>query len=280
MVLQTFDDNELFNEIIAEINDDIVDKLLYWAGRQVKRSDISKGMKKYDGKRFILSYEPVKITSAKRGNQFVAVNVIEVDEENGQGYCPIQQVTFLYLRFPEKYLYRSDKGKKDTGVLRDGYQYVLFSRNPKGETVFFRLTAHFLDRVYQRSEIFRKEHSKRIGGNQNIIQTLSEALVHNCLVFDFDEVDLLAEDPTEFIQFLKDEADEERLKEYLKDGSLPIRFLDGYAILRPVNAERKVGVLKTFIHHSSMREDQAKIGDCFGSSSGNEIHAIDHVRKY
>ena len=277
MILQTFTDEELYKELLAEINDGIIDKLLYWAGRQVKKSEVNSEAKKTIGN-FILSWPPVNLNITKRNNQFIAVNVTIVENSDGLGHYDSYPVILLYLKMPEKYSYRNENGKKKTGVIRDGYQYVMFSRNPKGEQVFFRVTSHFLDRIYQRSKIFREEHNKRSAECQNIIQTLSEVFTCLCIAFSFDEDDINKESSNEFIQNLIDKSDEDIIKKYLSDGSFPIRFLDGYAIVKCVSSTNKIGVLKTFIHESKVKENQSTIGNLVGGESGRNI--IEHVSKY
>ena len=279
MILQTFNDEELLKEIRVEEDDGIKDKLLYWAQRQVKASELKQVLRGVVGN-CLISWEPIKLLPTKKNNQFIAVNIFEALGSDGTGHCGPKSTmaTLLYLKFPEKYIYVSENGKKKTGVTRNGYQYVLFSRNPKGEEVFFRITAHFLDRLYQRSDIFRKEYSKRTGQGQNMIQVLSEAFRHQCITIDLDEADVFAEDPNDFIKDLLDNVDAEELREYLKDGSLPIPFLDGFAIVRPVSSTSKVGVIKTFVHFSKIKDGQLKIGRFFG---GRVDPVIDnHIHKY
>lgn len=238
MIVLTMTDDEVLSEFQKEIDDGkgIFWKVEYWNDRFLKRNgnEILKRLEK-EGKisssgfiKDFVSIEPITF-STKRGNNVVSYNFIRGELSN----ILDENIRYgNYFKVPVTYRYKPKNGKES--VRRNGYHYLKLTRMIGNKYIkeqggLVRITSHVLDRLYQRSELFRE---KVISENFSNIQAFSllddpvkgpicctRQLREAILQTSDEEIRASCSDPKEF-EFLL----------MIKKGVAYKRFLDGYFV--------------------------------------------------
>ena len=196
MIVFTMTDQEILKELDKEINrNDLIRKLDYQFNKSFPMRKRSKAIEEKCYGSLVNDYMgiinplddtvviPMASVSIKTvlNNEFIIVysEALDFDKKTRNFILKKDPKKDFFLRVPGKYKYYPEKGKE--AVIRTGNHYfqILFKydydhpyRYPK--ISFIRITAHFLDRIYQRSEMFRETVNIN---NLSSIQALESFLI-------------------------------------------------------------------------------------------------------
>ena len=278
MIVYTMTDQEILKELGQELKNDLVKKLDYWVERNFPKKKRSKRLAEkyygsvnsdfkiyFSGGVALISFPCITVKSTL-GNTFV-ITYTEVLDREGKNLNMQREPTIgYYLKVPGVYKYYPDGNKK--AIAREGSHYFKLTfeydnehpyRYPKIE--FIRITAHFLDRIYQRSKMFSKT---MISNELNSIQTL-ELFIYNFHAItnsaDFYDNFLMKFSEDEISHFLSErgfDIEDIDIALELKNEAVKRELADGCLLYIPGIEGKRMPVFKTFLtfEQSSLYDEE------------------------
>lgn len=238
MIVLTMTDDEVLSEFREELNDGkgIFWKVEYWTERFLKKNGdrILERLEK-EGKisssgliKEYVSIEPITF-STKRRNNVVSYNFIRGELSNIQD----DNIRFgSYFKVPVTYKYKPKKGKEF--VRRNGYHYLKLTKMIGNKYIreqegLVRITSHVLDRLYQRSNVFREKVISENFSNIQAFSLLDDPIKGPiCCTRQLREVILKTSD--EEIRANCADSKEFEFLLMIKKGVAYKKFLDGYFV--------------------------------------------------
>lgn len=238
MIVLTMTDDEVLSEFREELNGGkgIFWKVEYWTERFLKKNGdrILERLEK-EGKisssgliKEYVSIEPITF-STKRRNNVVSYNFIRGELSNIQD----DNIRFgSYFKVPVTYKYKPKKGKEF--VRRNGYHYLKLTKMIGNKYIreqegLVRITSHVLDRLYQRSNVFREKVISENFSNIQAFSLLDDPIKGPiCCTRQLREVILKTSD--EEIRANCADSKEFEFLLMIKKGVAYKKFLDGYFV--------------------------------------------------